>query len=199
MATVGQLTETIATATGVPKPTVALVVRSLREAGLLTTGARGRNAPRMTPLDAARILIALLGSERPVDAPRVVEDFGQFVKTKSVTSKAHLENDDISTYTYSLLSSKFEDDCADILRAIAISSKEEANYSPVSFKIDLSTFSADISNKFNTTAYLHPGIFDINSTKYLNTRNNYRSAQILVTREIKDHVIAGVASAFGQV
>jgi hypothetical protein len=77
MATVGVMTRTIAQATGVPERTVAMVVRELRTTGLLTTGARGVNAPAMTPLDAARVLIALLVSDRPVDAPKIVKDFGQ--------------------------------------------------------------------------------------------------------------------------
>lgn len=53
-----------------------MVVRELRTAGLLTTGARGVNAPAMTTLDAARVLIAFLVSDRPIDAPRTVRDFG---------------------------------------------------------------------------------------------------------------------------
>lgn len=47
------------------------LARSLREAGLITSGARGVHAPPATPLDAARLLIAMmLGSKLPT----VVED-----------------------------------------------------------------------------------------------------------------------------
>lgn len=77
MATSGAMTKTIWAATGVAEPTVALVVRELREAGMLTTGARGVNAPQMTPLDAARVLLVLLVSERPADAAKAARDFGQ--------------------------------------------------------------------------------------------------------------------------
>jgi len=76
MATSGVLTKTIAHATGVHERTVAMVVRELRTTGLLRTGARGVNAPHMLPIDAARVLIAILVSERPVDAPKAVRDFG---------------------------------------------------------------------------------------------------------------------------
>ena len=45
--------------------TVRLYARLLKSAGLLTTGARGVNAPDMTPLDAARMTIALLATDNP--------------------------------------------------------------------------------------------------------------------------------------
>ncbi len=51
----------------------------MREGGLLTTGARGVNAPQATTLDAARLLIAMMLNSK---LPTVVEDvklIGQFV------------------------------------------------------------------------------------------------------------------------
>lgn len=52
-------------------------MRNLRERGLLTTGARGVNAPNMTYLDAARILLAHVVKTKPGRAaPDFVRDFG---------------------------------------------------------------------------------------------------------------------------
>lgn len=62
------LIDIVAHSTEVQRSTVALYARTLKEAGLLTTGARGVNAPEMTPMDLARILIALCATDRPKDA-----------------------------------------------------------------------------------------------------------------------------------
>jgi hypothetical protein len=69
----------VASALGLPEPTVSGAFRALRENGLMTSGARGVNAPDMTDLDAARILIAMLVNERPAYAERSVRDFGQLI------------------------------------------------------------------------------------------------------------------------
>lgn len=61
-------TEIVAHSTEVPEKTVALFARTLKSAGLLTSGARGVNAPEMTPMDLARLLIALCATDRPKDA-----------------------------------------------------------------------------------------------------------------------------------
>jgi hypothetical protein len=56
--TSGELTKLIADLTGVPMRTVALHLRNLRVAGLISTGARGVHAAHMTAADAASLLIA---------------------------------------------------------------------------------------------------------------------------------------------
>ena len=66
----------IANTYGVPEKTVSVQARSLKEAGLLTTGARGVNAPDMTPLDAARMTIAVLATDSPAQTVERVERFG---------------------------------------------------------------------------------------------------------------------------
>lgn len=71
----GPFIKAIANAYGVEEGTVYVISRLLKEAGLMTTGARGVNAPEMTPLDAARITIALLATDRPARAPEVVRAF----------------------------------------------------------------------------------------------------------------------------
>lgn len=62
---------------GAEEKTIKLIVRNLREAGLFTTGARGVNAPDIAPLDAARVIIAFLGSSSPSKAVKDVNYFGQ--------------------------------------------------------------------------------------------------------------------------
>lgn len=49
----------------VEEKTVVVYARTLKEAGMLTTGARGVNAPHMIPRDAARMVIALLATDKP--------------------------------------------------------------------------------------------------------------------------------------
>lgn len=61
------------------------LARVLREAGLITSGARGVNAPEATTMDAARLLITMMLDSR---MPTVLEDLaivGGFVPLKSVS------------------------------------------------------------------------------------------------------------------
>jgi hypothetical protein len=73
-----------------PQPTIAGAFRVLRENGLMSSGARGVNAPDMIDLDAARMLIAMLVNERPAYAENSVRDFGGLVCT-------HIEPADFSS------------------------------------------------------------------------------------------------------
>jgi hypothetical protein len=83
--------EGMAEAMGLPIATVQVAFRVLRDGGLLTTGARGVNAPDMTPRDAARMLLWALVSDRPADACSAVEDFGnlEFEEYPNVTRPNH--------------------------------------------------------------------------------------------------------------
>ena len=76
MASSGELTKCMADATGIPVSSVALCVRSLRESGLIESGAHGVNARRITYVETARLLIALLVTEKPSRASQAVQDFG---------------------------------------------------------------------------------------------------------------------------
>lgn len=69
-------TDAMAHAFDVPHKTMVTYTRFLKEAGLLTTGARGVNAPDMTQLDAARVTIALLATDTPGQAVERVKCFG---------------------------------------------------------------------------------------------------------------------------
>lgn len=73
----GPFLSMIADTFSVEGKTVTVYARALKEAGLLTTGARGVNAPDMTPLDAARMTIALLACDGPSQAVERVQRFGK--------------------------------------------------------------------------------------------------------------------------
>lgn len=71
----GSFIKLIADAYKVEEKTVIVYARFLREAGLLTSGARGVNAPHMRPLDAARMTIALLATDKPSQAVAAVSRY----------------------------------------------------------------------------------------------------------------------------
>ena len=88
---------------GVEEKTIRVIVRLLREAGLFTTGARGVNAPDITPLDAVRVVIAVVASPFPSRAVRDVKYFGalkpdlreegaQFMKPEEIDENETFEN-----------------------------------------------------------------------------------------------------------
>lgn len=66
----------IADMCNVEEKTVVVYARTLKEAGLLTTGARGVNSPHMLPLDAARLVVALLATYRPSECANLVKRYG---------------------------------------------------------------------------------------------------------------------------
>jgi hypothetical protein len=77
MALVSELASIIADVEGIPEPPVAQIARALRESGLLSSGARGRNAPSASVKDAANLLIAVnsIGADPYHSAPKLVKSF----------------------------------------------------------------------------------------------------------------------------
>lgn len=74
MALISDLVAAIAEAEGIPEARVAVIARYTREAGFLSQGARGRNAPHATLTDCANLLIAVnAGGCVAQDAPQAVE------------------------------------------------------------------------------------------------------------------------------
>ena len=73
--TPGQLVKAMSIALDVPEETVVQHDRNLVVAGLRTKGGRGRSAPEVTALDAARLFIAVLGSMRTKDSVATVKQF----------------------------------------------------------------------------------------------------------------------------
>ncbi|AXC48977.1 hypothetical protein DRW48_04040 [Paracoccus suum] len=72
----GPFISLLAATYGLPERSVALVARAMREAGWLSSGARGVNAPDMSPTDMGRLSVALLTGEPP---SKVVAEF-EFIR-----------------------------------------------------------------------------------------------------------------------
>jgi hypothetical protein len=62
MATPGQLVKCVAEALNIPEPTVVQYDRLLAENGMRSKGGRGTSAAKVTSVDAANLLIAIMGS-----------------------------------------------------------------------------------------------------------------------------------------
>lgn len=79
--TPGQLVNAVAIALNVPAETVVQHDRNLVVAGLRTKGGRGHSAPKVTALDAARLVTAVLGSVRVLDSVNTVRYCEQAIGT----------------------------------------------------------------------------------------------------------------------
>ena len=80
MALVSDLVGKLAELEGRSAASVALIARYLREAGYLSQGARGRNAPHATATDCSNLLIALhAGADTAKEAPSAIERFRNLV------------------------------------------------------------------------------------------------------------------------
>src|SRR5271170_6555986 len=86
MATPAQLMQTLSCVTGVPLPTVVDIDRKLVKAKLRTKTGRGFNAAQMTPIDAARILTAVLASAQANASAEAVDRYAQTRPDKSRSS-----------------------------------------------------------------------------------------------------------------
>jgi hypothetical protein len=76
VATPAQLVEALSDATGVAPATVTDIDRKLVAAGLRTKGGRGLSAARMTTLDAARLLAAILAGPQANQSAEAVRRYG---------------------------------------------------------------------------------------------------------------------------
>jgi hypothetical protein len=73
--TPGQLVQAMIIAVDVPRKNVVAHDRNLALAGLRSVGGRGLSAPAVTPLDAARLLVANLAALRTMDSVATVRNF----------------------------------------------------------------------------------------------------------------------------
>ncbi len=85
MASPGQLVQAFADALSVPKSTPLVHDRHLVVAGLRSKHGRGRGAARVTPGDAARLLVAIMGSATLEDSVATVE---RYAATEAAASEA---------------------------------------------------------------------------------------------------------------
>lgn len=81
----GPFNHLIAKVYGVDVATVTKFARLLKEGGLMTTGIRGVNAPDLIPLDAARLTVALLATDKPSRAVEMVTRFGAMTANESLS------------------------------------------------------------------------------------------------------------------
>lgn len=187
-----------------------MVVRRLREADLLTTGARGRHAPQTQPLDASRILTALLIQERTVDAPLAVHDFGTLVciETKveefpAVAPERHLELD-------LPVGHLFEDGLAALIKKLATAPSpsnqtHSLHFNGVPIPAGLAVW-ADITNLIcgieipaTTYTYAHHSLANnaaAAATPYLTTMRRHRTSNFQVRHTMPAHMLARVAADF---
>lgn len=112
----GQLIKTISSALGIEQSTVGFVARRLREAGFLTTGARGVNAPKMTTRDAARLTLAIMTGAPPNLVVETFKIYRQFrndefehIKGANIIQLLEFKQDntaeDFLTYLFDYMSS----------------------------------------------------------------------------------------------
>ena len=76
MPTPGQLIVKMSQVLSIPEATLTVFDRTLRDAGLLGKAGRGRGSVQRSPLDTARLLIAVLATNSPARAAEAVVDFG---------------------------------------------------------------------------------------------------------------------------
>lgn len=79
----------VAEAYKVEEKTVAVYFRVMREAGLITTGARGVNAPHMHPRDAVRLTIALLATGTAAHAVPLYKRFAGMTMQPDLSKGPH--------------------------------------------------------------------------------------------------------------
>lgn len=72
---IGQVAKMLSQELSIKHSAVEAVAQRLRDAGHIRKGARGRNAPHITDLETARLLIALMSSESPAGAAQRCEFF----------------------------------------------------------------------------------------------------------------------------
>lgn len=86
MATPSDLVKAVSMSTGVPTATVVDLDRRLVKAGLRSVGGRGPSAAKVTPLDAARLITAVLASPQANAAPEAVQNYQETRPDKSRSS-----------------------------------------------------------------------------------------------------------------
>lgn len=82
----GPFIDLIARTLPAPASSVKVYARALKEAGLLTSGPGGINAPHMTPLDAARLVLAILTTNKPAECVERVRRFGPITYSPNYAS-----------------------------------------------------------------------------------------------------------------
>jgi hypothetical protein len=170
-------------------PTVHRFVRSLREDDLIVTG-RGRHGSSLGFLDAARLMLAFLITDRDVAAAKSVRIFGQLVENGSFLFNDH----DHLQLTSKLL----EDAVAELLSKLA-----ETSEAKISITADVSELICWIKVNESTYRFLHADLIDHDIDEkprdlapFFAARSAFKRAKLRMTREFGSDVILKVAKAF---
>lgn len=191
------LTSGVAAAVGLPLPAVNLYYRALSEGGLLTSnGARGVNALPLTTLDAARLLIAVMVTDKPSEAVGAVQDFGVLTYQGDGFPKINLLSPRYSSEPPA--DKRFERVLAELLKDFRHGL--DSAYDCLSFEVSLEP------TKIKARIVLPDKIFEFGD------RNEQSGCEILfsermlrwhrhmqVTRTVKGDVLEAVAALFREV
>jgi hypothetical protein len=131
MATPPELMQAVSEATGVALPTVVDMDRRLVKAKLRTKGGRGLNAARMTALDAARLLTAVLASPQSNRAAEAVQRHAQTKPDKARSSEKLFAVAGLEDLAGLPVSHSFEQGLAALIASAAMGSL--AKFPPRSF------------------------------------------------------------------
>lgn len=130
MATPGELVSAVAKVLGLPQATVALHDRALAEQGYRRTGGRGRSSIKVSPEDAAHLLIAVVAA--PIAGPAVKDTISNFKQYQNLV--AHKDSQEpgdwseINAMTDLSLGHSFGAALAALIRDFAAGKFERADY-----------------------------------------------------------------------
>ena len=166
MPLISELTRDVAARLHLEVSLVGNVGRSLREAGLLSQAARGVHAAKATPLDAARLLIALMVGGKLKDAPAAVTDFG-LLKLAAILPAGRSASDMLAT-AYRLTDPSFEQALAALfagfgdeeLYANLIKEHAPSSLAQTSVVIRDTHFDAQIRLNGQTYLFQHPAFIE---------------------------------------
>jgi hypothetical protein len=147
MASPPELMQAVSEATGVAMATVVDMDRRLVKAELRTKGGRGLNAAKMTALDAARLLTAVLASPQSNRAAEAVQRYGQTKPDKARSSEKLFAGSGLEDLASLPASHSFEQGLAAIISSAAQGSL--ADYVQKSKAIERT--SIEVSAVTNTT------------------------------------------------
>jgi hypothetical protein len=198
MATSIAMAKLLAAATGISPQTLLVEVRRLGEANQISRGGRGKNAPEMSPLDTARMLIGLLTSERPEDMPKGVRAFGSLRTTAGVWLHGEPTDDTIKLPPYP---HSFEIAIAEIIKRLA---DLPANVKPPKIRIVaiINDLLCQIYLGGQRYEYAHATLSDIANKltddrgPFLLVRRRYADSKISVVRTVEEGVLAEIAASF---
>jgi hypothetical protein len=191
MSTSIEMSRIVANATGFAPETTLALVRRLGEKGLISRGGRGSNAPQMTELDWARMLLSILVSDRPSDGPRAIEVFGQL---RLAAGGIPTGDTDLKSM---LVGETFELGFADALRKFTAAKpsylKVTAHVTDIMARIDFAALRYD---------YIHPTVSEQANQKapdfeaFHSLRAQYRNSKVGIVRTFRPNILNVLANAF---